>query len=82
MSDAIKKSGIVIAGQVSDVRSYVAKSTGEERFNVRLFVPGSELIQIGLNGRPDPKRFPVGELVQMRISVGSYNGNMFFNEAD
>ncbi len=81
MSD-VKNTGIVVAGQVSEVRSYVQKSTGEEKFNVRIFVPGSDLIQIGLQGRPDPKRFIPGEHVKMKISVGSYQGNMFFNEAD
>lgn len=81
MSDNAKKSGVIISGQVSEVRSYTSKKTGEEKYSVRLFIPGSEIIQIGLSGAPDPKRFIPGELVQMRIAVGSYQGNMFFNEA-
>lgn len=81
MSDIAKQSGIFISGQVSDVRDYTSKNTGEVKYSVRLFVPGSELITIGLAGQPDPKRFIPGELVKLRVSMGSYNGKIFFNEA-
>ncbi len=81
MSDVAKQSGILISGQVSDVRSYVAKKSGEEKFSVRLFVPGSELIQINLAGRPDPKRFIPGELAKLRVNLSAFEGRTFFNEA-
>ena len=81
MSDLAKQSGILISGQVSDVRDYTSKKSGEVKYTVRLFVPGSELISIGLAGQPDPKRFIPGDLVKMRVSMGSFNGKTFFNEA-
>lgn len=81
MSDLAKQSGIVVSGQVSDVGSYIAKKSGEEKFYVRLFVPGSELIRINLTGRPDPKRFIPGDTAKLRFNVSTFEGNTFFNEA-
>jgi len=46
-----------------------------------MFIPGSDIIQVGLPGAPDPKRFIPGDLIKIRVSVGSYQGKMFFNEA-
>ena len=81
MSDLAKQSGIFISGQVSDVRSYTKKDTGEVKYSVRLFVPGSELIQVNLPGQPDPNRFKPGELTKIQVNLSAYNGKTFFNEA-
>ncbi len=81
MSNVADQSGIVIAGQVSDVRSYIAKKSGEEKYSVRLFVPGSELIQVNLASPPDPKRFIPGELAKLRVNLSAFDGRNFFNEA-
>ena len=77
----MSKMGIVVSGLVSDIRSYPKKDTGEIRHTLRLFVPGSELISVGLAEGSDTKRFPVGQPVKVKVNMGSYNGKTFFNEA-
>ena len=77
----LSKMGIVISGLVSDVRSYTKKDTGEVRHTLRLFVPGSELLSVGLADGSDPKRFTEGQPTKLKVNMGSYNGKIFFNEA-
>jgi len=76
-----KDTGIQITGLVSDVGSYVSKKTGEENYSVRLFVPGMDLIRIGLRGRPDPNRFVPGKIATLKMMVNHYDGRTFFTEA-
>ena len=79
-SDLLKGTGVVVSGLVSEVRPWVKKDTGEERWSLQLFIPGSIIIQVGLKGKPPAGAYEAGTVAKLRVSVGSYQGKMFFNE--
>ncbi len=75
MTDSIKGKGIFVSGEVSESGSYTSKKSGAEYYHVVIYAPGSELIRVGLPGRPDPKRFIVGEPVKLQVNLGKFGLN-------
>ncbi len=78
--NAFSNLGIVLSGLVSHVDSYTNKKTGEEKWSVHLFVPGSIVVKVGLKREPAEDRFQQAQPVKMKVAVGDYQGNIYFNE--
>jgi len=89
--DIQKDTGTVVKGMVLGTNEAVDKTSGEIKYKVTLFIPannGNEKMNITLLGKPDPKRFPSSEIVQLKIMIGKFNdpktGNsiIYFKEVE
>lgn len=81
MKSLFGKLGLRAKGLVSCVDSYVNKKTGEERFSLILFVPGSSILcKVGLENPPAPNQYPPGQLVDLPVKLSEFGGKTYIAE--
>lgn len=78
LKEVLAKGGIFAQGFVVEKTSYTGRD-GNPRYQLRVFIPGADVITLGLPEKPRDDEYNVGDPFKGKLTVGEYNGRTFFN---